>query len=62
VPGNIELHVHIDQLADIDHACFELLYNWRKQHEAQGGRMVLDWDRLATASRPTSLEKRDATA
>ncbi|MBL9084681.1 MAG: SulP family inorganic anion transporter [Planctomycetales bacterium] len=46
VPGDVELHVHIDELTEIDHACFELLINWRKQHEAQGGRLVLDWDRL----------------
>ncbi|MGC3971049.1 MAG: solute carrier family 23 protein [Pirellulales bacterium] len=46
VPSDVELHVHIDELTEIDHACFELLMNWRKQHEAQGGRLVLDWERL----------------
>jgi MFS superfamily sulfate permease-like transporter len=51
VPSDIELHVHIDELTCIDHACFELLFNWQKRHESQGGRLVLDWERLLIVSR-----------
>lgn len=43
---NVELHVDLQQLTYIDHACFELLLNWAKQHEKQGGRLVIDWDTL----------------
>lgn len=46
VPGNAELHVDIEHLAYIDHACLDLLMNWAKQHETTGGKLVLDWNRL----------------
>lgn len=46
VPANAELHVRLDQLAFIDHACFELLQNWEKQHAATGGRVVIEWHAL----------------
>ncbi|MDX1963135.1 MAG: SulP family inorganic anion transporter [Pirellulales bacterium] len=52
VPGNTTLHVDIDGLSEIDHACFELLINWHKQHVGQGGHLVLDWDRLAADFAP----------
>ncbi len=41
-----ELHVHFERLDYIDHACFDLLMNWEKQHETTGGRLVIDWDYL----------------
>mgnify|MGYP005837225215 CR=1 FL=1 len=43
---SVELHVDLKPLTYIDHACFELLVNWAKQHEKQGGRLVIDWDSL----------------
>ena len=46
VPGNAELHVDLEQLHYIDHACFDLLMNWAKQHEATGGSLVIDWNSL----------------
>ncbi len=46
VPANAELHVDLEQLHYIDHACFDLLLNWAKQHEAAGGRLVIDWNCL----------------
>jgi MFS superfamily sulfate permease-like transporter len=46
VPANAELHVELEQLHYIDHACLDLLMNWAKQHEATGGRLVVDWDSL----------------
>ena len=46
VPGNTELHVDLEQLNYIDHACFDLLMNWAKQHEATGGSLVIDWNSL----------------
>jgi len=45
-PADTELHVQIDRLSYIDHACLELLDNWRNQHEAKGGRLILDWETL----------------
>ena len=46
IPPSTELHVHLDRLQYIDHACLDLLMNWEKQHEATGGRLVIDWDYL----------------
>jgi MFS superfamily sulfate permease-like transporter len=41
-----ELHVRFEGLDYVDHACFDLLMNWEKQHESTGGRLVVDWDDL----------------
>jgi MFS superfamily sulfate permease-like transporter len=46
VPRGAELHVDLEQLGFIDHACLELLTTWARQHEASGGRLVMDWDTL----------------
>ncbi|MGE3314405.1 MAG: SulP family inorganic anion transporter [Planctomycetaceae bacterium] len=46
VPPNVELHVDLNKLDYIDHACLDLLMNWAKQHEATGGSLVIDWESL----------------
>lgn len=46
VPPNVELHVDIEQLDYVDHACLDLLMTWAKQHEATGGKLAIDWDSL----------------
>jgi len=46
VPANTELHVRLEHLAYIDHACLEMLVNWQKRHEETGGRLVIDWEAL----------------
>jgi MFS superfamily sulfate permease-like transporter len=46
VPADAELHVDLEHLHYVDHACLELLTNWAKQHEAAGGALVVDWDSL----------------
>jgi MFS superfamily sulfate permease-like transporter len=46
LPPDTELHVDFVGLTYIDHACLELLMNWEKQHEAAGGRLVIDWESL----------------
>jgi MFS superfamily sulfate permease-like transporter len=55
VPHGTVLHVDFKGLSYIDHACLQLLTDWEKQHEAAGGRLVLDWDVLRArfyAARP----------
>jgi MFS superfamily sulfate permease-like transporter len=52
VPPTNELHVFLDKLDYIDHACVDLLSRWAKQHQAQGGRLVIDWDSLHERSKP----------
>jgi MFS superfamily sulfate permease-like transporter len=46
VPPSSELHVHIERLRYVDHACLDLLMNWEKQHEATGGQLVIDWEQF----------------
>jgi MFS superfamily sulfate permease-like transporter len=45
-PG-ADVHVHIQSLDYIDHACLDLLTNWDKQHKATGGKLTIEWDELA---------------
>lgn len=46
IPPGTVLHVDFKGLSYIDHACLQLLTGWEKQHEATGGRVILDWDTL----------------
>jgi MFS superfamily sulfate permease-like transporter len=46
VPSNTELHVHLEHLAYIDHACLELLMTWENRHKSTGGSLVIDWESL----------------
>ncbi len=47
VADDRELHVHIEQLDHIDHACLELLSSWsqRRENAGQPG-MVVEWEEL----------------
>jgi MFS superfamily sulfate permease-like transporter len=40
------VHVHFHELTFIDHACLDLLVNRGQQHQAAGGELVIDWDKL----------------
>ncbi|MFM9828254.1 MAG: SulP family inorganic anion transporter [Sphingomonas sp.] len=56
VPSAAEIHVHIEHLSHIDHACLEMVEGWARQHEATGGTVTLEWrelERRYTAPRPT---------
>ena len=58
VPDGTELHVALEKVSYIDHACLELLINWAKQHKAAGGSLIIDWEtfhaRLRAANMPQS--------
>ena len=41
------VHVLIDELDYIDHACIDLLTNWDKQRKATGGSLEIEWEGLA---------------
>jgi MFS superfamily sulfate permease-like transporter len=43
VPHDRELHVRLDDLAYIDHACMDLLMHWEHQYQAAGGTLTIDW-------------------
>lgn len=46
IKPNSELHVDMEHLSFIDHACLDLFMNWEKQHHSTGGRLVIDWTGL----------------
>jgi MFS superfamily sulfate permease-like transporter len=46
IPHNATIHVHMNHLSYIDHACLELLTSWGDQHEKTGGKVFLEWDAL----------------
>ncbi|MEP0842778.1 MAG: SulP family inorganic anion transporter [Phycisphaerae bacterium] len=61
IPPDAELHVRFEHLNYIDHACLDLLMNWEKQHEAAGGRLVLDWELLTACFRQRTGPAPDAS-
>ncbi|MEM6329390.1 MAG: SulP family inorganic anion transporter [Planctomycetota bacterium] len=62
VDPETELHVHLDRLRYVDHACLELFVNWEKQHSASGGRLVMDWDDLTATFKDAGAGAYDKTA
>jgi MFS superfamily sulfate permease-like transporter len=44
---NTHVHVHIDELDYIDHACIDLFSNWDRQHRASGGSLEIEWEGLS---------------
>jgi MFS superfamily sulfate permease-like transporter len=50
VPSGAELEIPLDGLTYLDHACMELLTSWSRQHEASGGKVLVDWDTLHSRS------------
>lgn len=62
VPANTELHVHLEELAYIDHACLELITNWEKQHQLTGGNLYVDWDSLQARFREPAMRPRPQRA
>ncbi|MEO0463442.1 MAG: SulP family inorganic anion transporter [Pseudomonadota bacterium] len=56
VKQGAEVHVHVEDLTYIDHACLDMLTAWRQRHEATGGTMKLEWETLARRYSPRSQE------
>ncbi len=46
IPPSTHLHVHIDELDYIDHACIDLLMSWESQHKVANGKLFIDWHDL----------------
>jgi MFS superfamily sulfate permease-like transporter len=46
LPDGTEVHIHIEELAYIDHSCLDLLASWKEKHEAGGSYLSLEWDGL----------------
>lgn len=56
------VHIHIEELGNIDHACIELLTGWKKQYTMNGGEVFLEWDgmmkRYGSLTEPASLRNK----
>lgn len=59
VEPDMELHIHLDGLDYVDHACLDLLMSWDKQHQSAGGNLVIDWDTLGTVFKDRRKKERD---
>jgi len=58
VPPAVPVHVQVDSLRHIDHACLHLLQSWKNIHEANGGQVLLDWERLQNRTYQTRRARR----
>jgi MFS superfamily sulfate permease-like transporter len=45
-PFGSEVHIHVEKLDYIDHACLEMLSSWEKLHQSTGGSLVVEWNDL----------------
>ncbi|WP_315854735.1 SulP family inorganic anion transporter [Alienimonas chondri] len=58
IPSNADVRADLTELSYIDHACVDLLAEWRAQHEDTGGTLSVDWDlledRFRTAATPAA--------
>ncbi len=43
-----ELHIHFENLTYLDHSCLDLIQEWRQTHEDNGGKVIVEWDRLVS--------------
>ncbi len=60
IPSDTELHIRFEELTFIDHACLDMLSNFKKQFESKGGKLVIEWESLYQkyqVKRPSSLGK-----
>jgi len=46
MPPGSEVHIHVETLDYIDHACLETLSSWEKLHQSTGGILVVEWSDL----------------
>ncbi len=46
VPPGTELHLEIEKLDYIDHACLDLLGSWEASQKSAAGRLVVEWTQL----------------
>ena len=55
IAADRHIHLHLERLIYIDHACLDALAAWQAQHQSRGGHVSIDWGDLA------ALQKRAAT-
>lgn len=50
LPAGAKVTLNTDRLSYIDHACLDLIANWRKQHTSRNGHVEAPWDELQQRS------------
>jgi MFS superfamily sulfate permease-like transporter len=43
IPPGYDVHLDIERVVHIDHACLDLIRSWKEQFESQGGVVVIEW-------------------
>jgi MFS superfamily sulfate permease-like transporter len=41
-----EVHIHLGALQHVDHACIELIGEFQRRYESNGGKVVIEWEEL----------------
>ena len=57
-----EVHIHLDKLSYIDHACLEWIADWERQRASQGGTLVMEWEELESLYRVATRQESEEAA
>jgi MFS superfamily sulfate permease-like transporter len=41
-----KVHIHLGALQHVDHACIELISEFQRRYESNGGKVVVEWEEL----------------
>jgi len=55
IPPELDVHLHVDELDMIDHACLNLIDHWEQQREGAGGQLHIDWGAIDSRFRDTPI-------
>ena len=58
VPTENHIHLHLENLGYIDHACLRFIQEWEEQIHSQGGTVVLEKEALEIRSKGLQITKR----
>ena len=62
IPAGAALHVHLDHLQHIDHACMDALHAWKEQNEPFGSTLEVEWDHLVCKYEGSRTRRDSSTA
>jgi len=49
LPNDAEVHVHVNRLGYVDHACLDAIAAWEKQRNDKGGSTTVEWQELMSS-------------
>ena len=56
IPRGFETHIDLERLRYMDNTCWTMLERWATEHEADGGKLLLDWESLRAKSGQSTRE------